>query len=61
MINKVDETKVEFPNATRVEVIGKGREYTKMRVHNVWASIQDDGRTVKVFLDYDEEEEICID
>lgn len=61
MISKVDDTTVAFPKATRVEVIGKGREYVKYGVRNAWASIQDDGRTVKIFLEYDEEEEICND
>jgi hypothetical protein len=61
MISKVDDTTAAFPKATRIEVIGNGREYVKYGVRNVWASIQDDGRTVKIFLEYDEEEEICND
>ena len=61
MINKVNNTSVAFPKATRVEVIGNGREYTKWGVSNVWASVQDDGRTVKIFLEYDVDEEICND
>lgn len=61
MINKVDDTTVAFSKATRVEVIGNGREYTKWGVHNVWASVQDDGRTVKIFLEYDKDEEIFND
>jgi hypothetical protein len=56
MINKVDNTTVSFPKVTRVEVIGNGREYVKYGVRDVWASVQDDGRTVKIFIDYDEEE-----
>jgi hypothetical protein len=40
-----------FPNVTRVEVIGKkGREYTEYGCSNVQVSIQDGGRTLKVFL-----------
>lgn len=61
MISKVDDTTVAFPKATRVEVIGNGREYVKYGVRNVWASVQDDGRTVKIFLEYDVDEEICND
>ena len=61
MINKVNNTSVAFPKATRVEVIGNGREYTKWGVSNVWASVQDDGRTVKIFLEYDKDEEIFND
>ena len=61
MISKVDDTTVAFPKATRVEVIGKGREYVKYGVRNVWANVQDDGRTVKIFLEYDVDEEICND
>ena len=40
-----------FPNVTRVEVIGKkGREFTQYDCSNVQVSIQDQGRTLKVFL-----------
>jgi hypothetical protein len=61
MISKVDDTTVAFPKVTRVEVIGNGREYTKYGVCNVWANVQDDGRTVKIFIEYDVDEEICND
>ena len=61
MIRKVDDTTVVFTKATRVEVIGNSREYTKWGVRNVWASVQDDGRTVKIFIEYDAEEEISND
>jgi hypothetical protein len=61
MIIKVDNTTVSFPKVTRVEVIGNGREYVKYGVRDVWASVQDDGRTVKIFIEYDDEEEICND
>lgn len=61
MISKVDDTTVAFPKVTRIEVIGNGREYTKWGVRNVWANVQDDGRTVKIFLEYDEEEDISND
>jgi hypothetical protein len=40
-----------FPHVTRVEVIGKnGREFVQYDCSNVQVSIQDDERTLKVFL-----------
>jgi hypothetical protein len=40
-----------FPNVTRVEVItDDGREFVRYDSSNVQVSLQDDGRTVKVFL-----------
>jgi hypothetical protein len=40
-----------FPNVTRVEVItDDGREFVRYDCSNVQVSLQDDGRTVKVFL-----------
>ena len=40
-----------FPHVTRVEVIGKkGREFTQYDCFNVQVSMQDQGRTIKVFL-----------
>ena len=40
-----------FPHVTRVEVIGKnGREFVQWNCSNVKISIQDDKRTLKVFL-----------
>jgi len=40
-----------FPHVTRVEVIGKnGREFVQWDCSNVKISIQDDKRTMKVFL-----------
>ena len=40
-----------FPEITRVEVIDStGRAYTKWDVKDVEMSIQDDGRTMKIFL-----------
>lgn len=37
---------------TRVEVIerGTGRVYTNYDVRDAWISIQDDGKTIKVFI-----------
>ena len=61
MISKVDETTAAFPKATRVEVIGRGREYVRWNAANVWLNVQDDGRTVKIFLEHNEEEEISND
>ena len=40
-----------FPKVTRVEVItDEGREFVRYDCHNVQMSLQDDGRTLKVFL-----------
>ena len=40
-----------FPHVTRVEVIGKnGREFVQWDCSKVKISIQDDKRTLKVFL-----------
>jgi hypothetical protein len=40
-----------YPDVTRVEVIGNnGREYVQYECSDVQVSLQDDGRTVKVFL-----------
>jgi hypothetical protein len=40
-----------FPNVTRVEVItDDGREFVRYDCSNVQVSLQDGGRTVKVFL-----------
>lgn len=45
---------IDFPTATRVEVIDhNGRSYTEWDVHSVSASIQDDGKTLKIFLKKD--------
>ena len=42
-----------YPEVTRVEVIGKNREYIRYGCSNVQVSLQDDGRTLKVFANYD--------
>jgi hypothetical protein len=40
-----------YPEVTRVEVItDDGREFVRYDCHNVQLSLQDDGRTLKVFL-----------
>lgn len=41
----------DYPNVNRVEVIDEnGRSYVKYNANNVQIQIQDDGRTMKVFL-----------
>ena len=42
-----------YPEVTRVEVIGKNREYIRYGCSNVQVSLQDDGKTLKVFANYD--------
>ena len=42
-----------YPEVTRVEVIGKPREYIRHRCFNVQATLQDNGKTLKVFANYD--------
>lgn len=42
-----------YPDVTRVEVIGKEREYIRYGCSNVQVSLQDDGKTLKVFANYD--------
>jgi GTP-binding protein EngB required for normal cell division len=40
-----------YPKVTRVEVItDEGREFVRYDCHNVQMSLQDDRRTLKVFL-----------
>lgn len=47
---------------TRVEVIdNNGRAYGKHNVNNVSLSLQDDDRTLKIFVEFEDEEEISID
>ena len=46
-----------FSNVTRVEVIdNNGRSYTKNWVDKVEMQLQDDGKTLKLFVRYDDEE-----
>ena len=41
----------EFYQVTRVEVIdSQGRSYTNHRVESVELQLQDDGRTLKIFI-----------
>ena len=47
---------------TRVEVVdNNGRVYTKHNVENVWISFQDDYKTLKLMVTFEDDEEICID
>jgi|SaaInl0LU_22_DNA_1037365.scaffolds.fasta_scaffold12432_2 hypothetical protein len=52
---------IPYPNVTRVEVIDEnGRSYTKYLDNDqkVCYSIQDDGRTLKVFINKIKEEDL---
>jgi hypothetical protein len=52
---------IQYPDVTRVEVIdNKGRAYVKYRVTSTQLQTQDNGRTLKIFVSYEEEEEISI-
>jgi hypothetical protein len=43
-----------YPDVTRFEIIDdNGRVYTNYDVSNAQVSLQDDGKTLKVFLSYD--------
>ena len=51
-----------FKNFNRVELIDNtGRKYVKYNVENVELSLQDDDKTLKVFVKYTPEEEISND
>ena len=51
-----------FLDVNRVEVIdNNGRSYTKNRVGEVKVQLQDDMRTLKLFVQFEEDEEISID
>jgi hypothetical protein len=51
-----------FEAVNRVELIdNKGRAYVKYNVKDVVASWQDGGKTLKIFVTYEEEEEISND
>ena len=56
------EVMINLDDVTRVEVIdNNGRTYTKNNVERVWLSLQDDNRTLKVMVTFEDEEEIYID
>ena len=49
----------QMGKVNRVEVIdNKGRAYTKYNVEGVYCQLQDDGKTLKVFVQYKQEEDI---
>jgi hypothetical protein len=48
---ETDDSLTNYPKVTRVEVItSKGREFVQHECAHVRFSLQDDGRTIKVFL-----------
>lgn len=52
----------DFSRVNRVEVIdNRGRAYVKNNVQEVSYTLQDSGQTLKLFLTYEEPEEISID
>jgi hypothetical protein len=52
----------DFSRVNRVEVIdNRGRAYVKHSVQEVSYTLQDGGQTLKLFLTYEEPEEISID
>jgi len=59
----IDDEYIMFGDkVTRFEVVdNNGRAYAKHGVKDLSFQIQDDGTTIKVFLQYEDEEEICID
>ena len=46
----MDDYMINYPDITRLEVIDDGRELVKYDLKNVQISIQDDGRTMKIFV-----------
>ena len=44
----------DIKKINRLEVIecGKGRQYVNMKVKNMKLSLQDDGKTLKIFVNY---------
>ena len=53
---------ITYPDVTRVEVIdNRGRSYVKYNVTSTQIQTQDDGQTLKIFISYEEEEEISND
>jgi len=45
---------------TRIEVIGAERELVRYGCANVQVSLQDDGQTLKIFYDWDSEDEAAL-
>ena len=53
---------IPFPKVTRIEVIdNNGRAYVKYGVIKAEIDLQDYERTLKLFVEYEQEEEISID
>lgn len=53
---------MNLDNVNRIEVIdNNGRAYVKYNVDSVGMLLQDDGKTLKLFVKYIEEEEISDD
>lgn len=53
---------LDLPKVNRVEVIDNdGRRYVKYNVSSVVYQLQDDDRTLKIFVQYEPEEEISDD
>lgn len=51
-----------FPLVNRVELIDNdGRRYVKYRVESVMLDLQDNGQTLKIFVEYEKEDEISDD
>ena len=46
----MDDGMINYPDITRLEVIDDGRELVKYDLKDVQISIQDDGRTMKIFV-----------
>ena len=46
----MDDGMINYPDITRLEVIDDGRELVKYDLKDVRISIQDDGRTMKIFV-----------
>jgi len=59
----IDDEYIMFGDkVTRFEIIdNKGRAYAKHGVQELKFQLQDDGRTLKAFVRFEEEEEISID
>lgn len=61
-LDQLTEKLERVTNVNRVEVIDNtGRKYVKYNVENVELDVQDDGKTLKVFVKYTPEEEISND
>ena len=52
-MNLNEDGNVPVDSVTRVEVIGNGREFVRYGCENVRISLQDDQRTLKIFMDPD--------